>query len=56
MTREEALEILDEKVNMLDLPEEEKESLKQDYRQNFSDEELIKLATREISCEEDLFI
>ena len=56
MTKEEALEILDEKVDMLDLPEEEKESLKQDYRQNFSDEELIKLATREISCEEDLFI
>ena len=56
MTRKEALEILDEKVDMLDLPEEEKESLKQDYRQNFSDEELIKLATREISCEEDLFI
>lgn len=56
MTREEALEILDEKVDMLDLPEEEKESLKQDYRQNFSDEELIKLASREISCEEDLFI
>ena len=56
MTREEALEILDEKVDMLDLPEEEKESLKQDYRQNFSDKELIKLATREISCEEDLFI
>lgn len=56
MTREEALEILDEKGDMLDLPEEEKESLKQGYRQNFSDGELIKLATREISCEEDLFI